>query len=104
MPSRSTLTTTGRLVEVAEMEHLEPEYLHPVSSGLSIEADVAPAVEIEVRQAVGSGESSIEGAAARILRPPHDVLVAERRRVAAAGASVWRPRTGEARAGSKPRC
>ena len=82
------------LVQVAQMEQLEPEVRSLLTEQrlVRFEADVAPAVEIEGRKAVGQRRNrAVEGRGGEIARPLHDVLVAEgrRRRAAAGGASVW---------------
>ena len=68
------------LVQVSEMEQLQPK-IGPVlaEQGLvGLEANVAPAVEIEGRQAVGQRRyRAVEGRSGEIPRPLHDVLVAE---------------------------
>ena len=76
------------------MEQLKPEVGSVLAEQrlVGFEADVAPAVEIEGREAVGQRRNrAVEGRGGEIARPLHDVLVAERRRRrrAAGGASVW---------------
>ena len=65
------------------MEQLEPE-IGPFLAEqrlVGFEADVAPGVEIEVRQAVGQRrDRAVEGRGGEVARPLDDVLVAERRR------------------------
>src|SRR5579862_7288439 len=63
-----------------EMEELEPEIgsLLTEERLVGFEPDVAPAVEIEVRQAVGQRRNgAVEGRGGEVARPLHDVLVAE---------------------------
>ena len=53
---------------------------------VGFEADVAPGVEIEVRQAVGqSGDRRVIGRGGEVARPLDDVRIAERRRRAGRG-------------------
>ena len=76
------------LVEMPEMKQFETEIgaLLAEQRLVGLEADVAPGVEIEVRQAVGqSGDRGVERRGGKIARPFDDVLVAERRRRAGRG-------------------
>ena len=83
MPSRSTLTTTGALVEMAEMEELEAEIgveLALEQGLVRLEADVAPGVEIEVGEAVRQRrDRRVIGGGREFARALDDVLIAERR-------------------------
>ena len=89
-----------------EMEQLQPE-IGPLLAEqrlVGFEADVAPAVEIEGRQAVGQRRyRAVEGRGGEIPRPLHDVLVAERRRRRGGGRrgfGLGGRGGGQARAGS----
>ena len=88
------------------MKQLEPE-IGPLLAEqrlVGFEADVAPAVEVQGREAVGQRwNRAVEGRGGEILRPLHNVRVAEwrrrrgggRRRVGLGGSG-----RGQARAGS----
>jgi len=71
------------LVEMPEMKQFEAE-IGPVLAEqrlIGFEADVAPGVEIEVRQAVGQrGNRAVERRGGKVARPLDDVWEAERRR------------------------
>ena len=80
MPSRSTLTITGRLIKMAEVEQLEAK----VRAGLSeqrlvgLEADVAPGVEVEAGDACRQRrDGGVERRGGEVTRPLEDVGHAE---------------------------
>ncbi len=96
------------LVEMPEMEQFQPE-IGPLLAEqrlVGFEADVAPGVEIEVRQAVGQRRNrAVEGRGGEVARPLDDVRVAEggRQRPPAARRSAARRRPPNSRR-KRPQC
>ena len=95
------------LVEMPKMKQLEAEVGPFLAQQrlIGFEANVAPGVEIEVRQAVGqSGNRTVERRGGEVVRPFDDVREAERRRGPGRGLRGAAGLRDRGRKNTRPRC